>query len=640
MRFLRDYVFPFVFITAILVSVITLLFRVFPPLQDEVAQAQVGGPYLTPSTVIWVSAYNSTDKAKRFSHYVCDGDADETEINNAITEASTRGGAVWLAAGDYYVETNQIVLKQKVMLLGEGCEATTIHPHASETLGADEALIWLDGDADGEGNMYGVEWKGGGIRDLCIRGDGTSTNSRPTGDATVSGIDVSGVWKLYEFHLQGVKIEYCANGWYAGYNENGDDPDATAPYQCKERGIFVDDNFFYFNDVAWFIAAHPRFGRNEFRNNDVAIGGRPYDCEFVGTWFHYNNRGVCNTLNSNGIDSTIITSCTFGVHNEVAVELGNNSIVTSCVFINTSAECDTGILVRPNADNQGIKDCKFYNQTGTGWTNGCIVFELQNGQSILFPSITGCIFRNPTGPCIAQEADNDNGDGTSHIYALQIVGNTFHTDYPHPLVDLAPGLYNATRGLMFSNNMIHINNDAVIGANESFVRIPRASLGCISVCGNVVVTGTEPVGGWASGTTIFDLDLEGGQFCSNMMYNYDNNCTIDGLVSASTKSSASMGAKIDNNNGIEYASGKQASNLLVTENSGTATITTSAPNTYVEVTHGLSFTPSAEHIQVTPQNQGSGVWFWISDVGATTFRINSSTAVSSDWDFSWRAKVF
>lgn len=74
------------------------------------------------------------------------------------------------------------------------------------------------------------------------------------------------------------------------------------------------------------------------------------------------------------------------------------------------------------------------------------------------------------------------------------------------------------------------------------------------------------------------------------------------------------------------------------KNSGNSTITT--PNTYVTVTHGLAFTPTAQQIRITPTNNlGNSVKYWISDIGATTFRINvDSDPGAGTATFSWKAE--
>ncbi|MEM2567332.1 MAG: right-handed parallel beta-helix repeat-containing protein [Candidatus Bathyarchaeia archaeon] len=71
----------------------------------------------------------------------------------------------------------------------------------------------------------------------------------------------------------------------------------------------------------------------------------------------------------------------------------------------------------------------------------------------------------------------------------------------------------------------------------------------------------------------------------------------------------------------------------ITENSGTATITAGA--TYVDVTHGLAITPDINRIKVVPKDNLGGRSFWISDVGATTFRINISSVDTVDHAFGW-----
>jgi hypothetical protein len=59
-----------------------------------------------------------------------------------------------------------------------------------------------------------------------------------------------------------------------------------------------------------------------------------------------------------------------------------------------------------------------------------------------------------------------------------------------------------------------------------------------------------------------------------------------------------------------------------TENSGSATI--SSGNTSTTVSHGLSVQPAISTISVIPTNNlGSATKFWVSNVTATTFRINT-----------------
>ncbi len=74
----------------------------------------------------------------------------------------------------------------------------------------------------------------------------------------------------------------------------------------------------------------------------------------------------------------------------------------------------------------------------------------------------------------------------------------------------------------------------------------------------------------------------------------------------------------------------------VSENSGTASITSGS--TSVAVTHGLSFTPGAKDIVVSPASaMGSAAKFWVSSPTSTQFTINVDANPGTTISFSWRA---
>lgn len=68
--------------------------------------------------------------------------------------------------------------------------------------------------------------------------------------------------------------------------------------------------------------------------------------------------------------------------------------------------------------------------------------------------------------------------------------------------------------------------------------------------------------------------------------------------------------------------------------SGSTTIT--AGNVYVDVAHGLETIPDISKIHITEQDNLGGRSKWVSNVGASTFRINiSSKEVEENHIFSW-----
>ncbi len=123
-------------------------------------------------------------------------------------------------------------------------------------------------------------------------------------------------------------------------------------------------------------------------------------------------------------------------------------------------------------------------------------------------------------------------------------------------------------------------------------------------------------------------DIVGVRYCFYLK-GINGGC-IDGLTITNNKLEADTAV-------LYIYSGSDIQNLHITGNlgftttfSGTATITSS---TYVDVTHGLAGTPTV--INVTPATSGTGDWY-ISDIGATTFRIN--VANSGTYTFYWTAE--
>ncbi len=66
-----------------------------------------------------VAASNTLDKTRADVGYVCDGTADQVEIQNAITALGTTGGAVYLLEGTYNI-SGSINMTTGVSLIGAG----------------------------------------------------------------------------------------------------------------------------------------------------------------------------------------------------------------------------------------------------------------------------------------------------------------------------------------------------------------------------------------------------------------------------------------------------------------------------------------------------------------------------------------
>ena len=88
---------------------------------------------------------------------------------------------------------------------------------------------------------------------------------------------------------------------------------------------------------------------------------------------------------------------------------------------------------------------------------------------------------------------------------------------------------------------------------------------------------------------------------------------------------------------LQISDGTNWKPIPIYQGDDSATITVG--NTYVAVTHGLGVTPAISDIQITPQGSLLGRTFWVSDVGASTFRINMNTSDTIDHLFSWSAVI-
>ena len=88
-------------------------------------------------------------------------------------------------------------------------------------------------------------------------------------------------------------------------------------------------------------------------------------------------------------------------------------------------------------------------------------------------------------------------------------------------------------------------------------------------------------------------------------------------------------------NGVNPISIQNVSGVFVIGGVVEGTATLSAGDTSVTVTHGVGATPTIV-IAIPSQNIGN---VWITNIGATTFKINTSASAGTDTTFYWLARV-
>ena len=110
-------------------------------------------PLVARSATLIVAAGNASPRSKLGADYVCDGTADEVEINAAIAALPSGGGKVVLTEGTFNVSGNsQIVLKSKVALEGQGMNLTKVVKAA----GAETHTVGIGGVGNTDITLKGI----------------------------------------------------------------------------------------------------------------------------------------------------------------------------------------------------------------------------------------------------------------------------------------------------------------------------------------------------------------------------------------------------------------------------------------------------------------------------------------------------
>lgn len=201
---------------------------------------------------------------------------------------------------------------------------------------------------------------------------------------------------------------------------------------------------------------------------------------------------------------------------------------------------------------------------------------------------------------------------------LNAVGSTVTSDpvdyYKRPI-----GMNVCTFGVIEGNT---------IANNDKTEDIYAYSCTRVSIIGNRLYTYT---------TTFDIIRLEGTAFCliSENWFQHG----IGGLK-AVVEVGASNTNIIKNNYSVGMGMTIVGASTIVkfnigftTETNGTGTVT--AGNTYVTVTHGLLVTPDIDRIKLVPEGNLLGREIWVSDVGASTFRINMSAVDTINHVIGW-----
>jgi hypothetical protein len=518
--------------------------------KDATGTAQ---PLVARSVTLVVAASNASPRSKLGADYVCDGTADEVEINAAIDALPAGGGKVLLTEGTF-------TLGNTIML---GSTGTTL-----EGLGYG-TLIQYDGDSatggcaigDQDGTTY-LTVTHAVVRNLRIKNTGTTTQA--------PGVLLGWTDRIPQrITVDHVETENCSIWIWCGDHHRVEHcyvHDITAGI---DSGIAVRGT-----GSEW---VHGSIIANNTIESVYEMGIAPGQSDGA---IVSNNRIVdaAQSVSSFAIDS----------YTAVNILIAGNSIESKHGIL--SEDADAGTIQITNNIIKG---------TGTAAGDGIrvwrVAMDLPQADRIL---ISGNTVHNTFWGI--NVADEDK---------VAIVGNLVHNVGECGIIigKDAVGGVNPTNVLIEGNTV----------ANWAAAAAGAWAPGISADCANVKVSNNYLDGGNQNNSRGISGLLSPGWITDNVIQNVVNQEVYN----------VSAGVVCRDNAG--YA----------TENSGTAAIPNG--NTYVDVTHHLNRTPDIQDISVTPTNNlGTASKFWISSVGASTFRINVNTNPGATAaTFAWHAEV-
>lgn len=528
-----------------------------------------------------------------------DGVTDDTlAIQRAIDYLSqNQGGTVVFPAGIY--RALNVILKAGVRLRGMGAAdwPMTSEKRSASALRALSSFAPGDAIIKGDPTLTGSRFAGGGVMDLAFIGPEDSVSERPTvanGLADVSGLDFSsmpvGTW-MQQFIIQNCFFYGLKKGAHLG---QGSGVVRYVPmwgnrfWNC-ETGLRVE-------------SGHPNFGVNEFRFCDVGVSSNGFwDVAFHGTKFNHNRVGLEGDLLR-----VALIGCMFWQNRELGCEINGETQLIGCLLRGDGAT-ENGRLIRVNQRNNMIIGNRFAGDhlgAAIEFAPSAGITQALNIVALNTAFINRGRFMEVNGPGALsslhvegnQALISSSGDGQG--------GQFFH----------APASGGTLPTPAFLNNTLRLEGVDQAHAPVT-VKASGGGHGPLNKGNRVYANGVAVAGGFDfSGGNNGGGIHTGNQFRSSPTGSYTAPLIVPGSLA---------GAIIKDNGGF------------LTENSGTATIASGA--TFVEVPHGLDIAPLAANICVTPTGSaGASKGYWISNVTATTFRINIPSANTGAAGYVWQ----
>lgn len=538
------------------------------------------GVDVTPirTVTLVIAANDSPSKCKTQADYICDGTADDVQIQAAINALPATGGEIVLH-GLTFNATSRITMKSNVVLTGIQAKIVSTADYA----------------------FYGKD-----ISDIEIRGLEIDHSGGTTGTSSAILIEaVDAICRNIKIHDNEIY-----DSLRAGIHINIRLLDAGEGATYGFNGVFIERNYIH-----------------DFDQGSVGPDGNGIQ---VGRGYMENVRILNNTIEDMlSVGIFVGADVDYGTFTDVKVKnnhiknaprygidlsgLSDSEISDNYIY-NADAKIDLqtkGIFIETAAIKPS-SDVKIERNTVDG--AGLLAIDIQN-------DVDYCDINYN----VTRRVKNPEAGGACHIGALgdnhKVIGNRLYGDGDgSPTKGLVIGDY-----ALISDNYLEDLTDHAISLEYS---------GSIIENNTIIAPVHNGIGASAGGNNLIK-----GNYIKDAPASYagikewgtaDNN-----LITANNLLDCAAGRKI-----VKGGANTVVRNNIgyVTEKSGTATLVNG--NTSIAVTHGLAVTPAAGDVMVTPiEGWGNAVAFYIDTYTSTQFTIHVDADPGQDVDFAWKAIV-
>lgn len=583
---------------------------------------------------------------------VGDGVADDTA---AIQAALNAGMARVVVPAGMYRVTAKLIVPSNITLSGDGVASvirlgnaanTYMFENSGHTGGSNENITFenlcLDGNVanqtnNGTANKHIIRFKTVArltVRDCTIRNSGTDCINLIDCDyATIRHN------RLHNAYNHAVTFQNC-DGLVGGFNEVHDCGSKTDAFGFTSSG-------------------HAFIGVNEPCNEVRLVGNYVHD---MGDSCLRNESGgegwviADNIVVRTGKDSIKIMGRTVGSSRVLSVSSTTNFVIGDTVTGGSSTATATvtnvgagTVTVAMPGSGTSYKYFWLYETVtstsgGSATLNGIAAPHAKANivsNNVLIDAGNHAIVANGIAPCIisnnvilrtgvnaagaAQSKWFSSASGisvTDNAAEVQIVGNHIDAGYANgisvadcfaPIVRGNTCVRNGTNGISMDRC-----DRATVEHNVCFDNSASSST---TYAGVYFAASGSTGAGWGRHRIVGNRSYNNGATGQRWGFRLEqgSGTVSNSLVEANDAFNNTSGPLFTNWSGSGNAYRRNAG--YVTENTGTATV--ASGQTLVSVTHGLSITPAAEKIKITPTNSlGSAAKFWIGSISSSTFQIN------------------